>query len=190
MNSGHTPAALKEWAVVCDALATGTQSILLRKGGIHEGPEGFQPEHAEFWLFPTGFHQSTDGVRLEFTQRANEVLSQPVVAGTISVQFFSSVKSVHWIDHEQQLAALQPFHILTNEALARRFHYRQPGLYALVVETRSLSRPITLPSDPRYDGCHSWVTLNQSLSTSALQPAASQVVRLASQARQVLEKIS
>jgi len=31
----------KGWSLVCDAMAHGTQSIILRKGGIAEGREGF-----------------------------------------------------------------------------------------------------------------------------------------------------
>ncbi len=45
--------AFKEWADVCAALLDGRQSLILRKGGIEEGPGGFRPEHAAFWLYPT-----------------------------------------------------------------------------------------------------------------------------------------
>ncbi len=47
--------AFKEWAAVCAALSAGRQTVILRKGGIAEGPGGFQPEHGEFWLLPTRF---------------------------------------------------------------------------------------------------------------------------------------
>lgn len=33
--------AFKEWDIVCKALEEGRQSLILRKGGIHEGREGF-----------------------------------------------------------------------------------------------------------------------------------------------------
>ena len=57
--------AFKEWAVTCQALAAGRQSLLLRKGGIHERNGRFEVEHAEFWLFPTRFHQNPDEIRDE-----------------------------------------------------------------------------------------------------------------------------
>ena len=38
--------AFKEWAVTCQALAAGRQSLLLRKGGIHERNGRFEVEHA------------------------------------------------------------------------------------------------------------------------------------------------
>ncbi|HKS37709.1 MAG TPA: DUF1802 family protein, partial [Verrucomicrobiae bacterium] len=45
-----------------DALGRGEQIIILRKGGITERRGGFKPEHAEFLLFPTLFHQQRDSV--------------------------------------------------------------------------------------------------------------------------------
>ena len=50
--------AFKEWAVVCAALGNRRQTIILRKGGIDEGREGFRVKHKEFWLLPTRFHQA------------------------------------------------------------------------------------------------------------------------------------
>ena len=54
--------AFKEWAAICAALGDGRQSLIVRKGGIHEGREGFRVAHDEFWLFPTGFHQQRDEI--------------------------------------------------------------------------------------------------------------------------------
>src|SRR4029077_8093936 len=55
----------KEWAVVCEALGRGRQSIILRKGGIAEGRDGFLFKHQEFFLFPTWFHEQPPKVRDE-----------------------------------------------------------------------------------------------------------------------------
>src|SRR5437870_4262401 len=57
--------ALKEWAVVCQALSTGRQIILLRKGGISESTGGFELENREFLLFPTYLHQNVDMLKSE-----------------------------------------------------------------------------------------------------------------------------
>src|ERR1700761_8365307 len=55
--------AFKEWAGVCDALGSGRQSLILRKGGVAEGPDGFRPEHPAFWLYPTFVHEAEQGLR-------------------------------------------------------------------------------------------------------------------------------
>nr|MBA2585996.1 DUF1802 family protein [Chthoniobacterales bacterium] len=54
----------KEWAIVCAALGGGQQSIILRKGGIAEGRDGFRFQHREFFLFPTAFHEQWEKTRL------------------------------------------------------------------------------------------------------------------------------
>ena len=59
------PIAFKEWAGVCAALAEGRQSLIVRKGGIAEGPRGFAPEHDVFWLYPTQVHQAEQGLRID-----------------------------------------------------------------------------------------------------------------------------
>src|SRR3990170_4065613 len=50
--------ALKEWAIVCQALESGRQIVLLRKGGIHDIGGEFELEHREFLFFPTYLHQN------------------------------------------------------------------------------------------------------------------------------------
>ena len=54
----------KEWALICDALGSGRQSIILRKGGIAEGREGFRFQHPDFLLFPTLFHEQVAKLKL------------------------------------------------------------------------------------------------------------------------------
>ena len=57
--------ALKDWAVICRALAEGRQALVLRKGGIAEHSGDFTLEHDRFWLFPTYVHQQRAGIRPE-----------------------------------------------------------------------------------------------------------------------------
>ncbi|WP_437202843.1 DUF1802 family protein [Planctomicrobium sp. SH664] len=162
--------ALKEWDVVCSALAAGQQRILFRKGGIHEGPDGFQPEQTEFWLYPTGFHQAEEKVRPEFAA-ASASLPQALPEGLVPIRHYAVVEAVHWIDDEFRLPLLRPFHILTDATVSERFHYKEPGVYVLVVSVSSLPAPVQLPHDPGYDGCRSWVTLNEAIPTENLKAA-------------------
>ena len=52
--------AFKEWAAVIQALAHGSQIVVLRKGGIHEGRGGFKTKHESFLLYPTYEHQKAE----------------------------------------------------------------------------------------------------------------------------------
>ena len=55
--------ALKEWSAVVHALLDGRQSVLLRKGGIHE--KRFEVTAQECLLFPTVAHSHAQRVRPE-----------------------------------------------------------------------------------------------------------------------------
>ncbi|HSH93927.1 MAG TPA: DUF1802 family protein, partial [Roseimicrobium sp.] len=67
--------AFKEWVVVVDALRSGEQILILRKGGISEGRGGFQVDQSKFLLFPTLFHQQRESVT-EAARERYEVLAK------------------------------------------------------------------------------------------------------------------
>lgn len=77
----------KEWALVCEALGCGEQSILLRKGGLAEGREGFGFRHSEFFLFPTFFHEQVLKIRTAAAQipAARE--------GEIEIRYFAKLEA-------------------------------------------------------------------------------------------------
>ncbi len=157
--------AFKEWASVCEAIAAGTQTIILRKGGIHEGDEGFQPEHAGFWLYPTQFHQTPDDLSIEgapFLELAQEHIPED---NTIVLRTFVSVSKVDYVIDEARLDDYREQHILSDIVVHRRFHYKQPGLFILHVTASSLETPLVLPFDYSYAGCHTWVELTQAVET-------------------------
>ena len=58
----HT--SLKEWSSVIDALGRGEHILLIRKGGIAEGRDGFRFKHPDFLLFPTLFHEQVAKLKL------------------------------------------------------------------------------------------------------------------------------
>jgi hypothetical protein len=161
--------ALKEWAGVCDALMTGRQSIILRKGGILEGPGGFAPEHSSFWLYPTHVHQAEQGLRLEPGGEAPSG-STPAATDRIMIQAFAVVDLVHFVGTEETLPLFDPFHILTEETVQKRFHYRKPGLWVLGVRVFRREEPWPLDPTPEQLGCKSWVVLDTALATQGLKP--------------------
>src|SRR3954468_12374619 len=107
----------KEWAVVCAALARGEQSVLIRKGGIAEGREGFSFRHQEFFLFPTWFHEQPDKVR-----DLNVVVPEPA-DGSVEIKYFARLEFARTIVSWQVAQALTPFHILKPEVVRERFEY-------------------------------------------------------------------
>ena len=78
----------KEWALVCDALGRGEQSIILRKGGIAEGRAGFRFQHPEFLLLPTLFHEQAAKLRVP----ADTSLPAMRADGLLEVHFIAHVE--------------------------------------------------------------------------------------------------
>ncbi|MGE3820334.1 MAG: DUF1802 family protein, partial [Isosphaeraceae bacterium] len=119
--------AFKEWAGVCSALAEGRQSLILRKGGVEEGPGGFVPDHRVFWLYPTTVHQAEQGLK------PGCVSPDPRNGRSVAIQSLAMVEKVAWIDQIQKLWSLEDLHVWTWETVEKRFHYRRPGLWLLGV---------------------------------------------------------
>jgi hypothetical protein len=174
MISPRTNAALKEWAVVCRALADGRQTLLIRKGGIEEIKEGFQVTHRDFWLFPTYVHQKTADLIPAIHAEFDEVQAAQPTAGTIPFQLYATVEEVVKATDLDRLRSLEGHHILSWDCVASRFHYRnKPGVHVMTVRVYRSPKPFTLKNTPRYDGCVSWVELDQALDTEGCTPVLS-----------------
>src|SRR5690349_18365047 len=83
---GSCRVAFKEWSGVCDALVEGRQSLIVRKGGIAEGPRGFAPEHAAFWLYPTHVHEAEQGLRAPAPPRSESPSHPTGSTGTVALR--------------------------------------------------------------------------------------------------------
>ena len=144
----------KEWAAVCEALGSGRQSIILRKGGIAEGRDGFSFKHREFFLFPTWFHEQPQKVtefRAETPTENGERLTIKYAA-TLDL----SCTIVSWDVAE----ALAPFHILKSEVIRERFDYDEaPGLHVAFVRVFGMQPAWSFTNEKKYGGCRSWVKL-------------------------------
>ncbi len=165
----ETRFAFKEWAVVCAALASGRQSLILRKGGIHEGREGFRVEHREFWLFPTRFHQQRDEILSDAWPLLDELQSRGEPRGH-ELDLYAVVEDVQHVLDRSALARLSGRHVWSESTVEQRFHYRSPGLFALTVRVYRRSTPFEIVDSPHFAGCKSWVDLPTTLPTSGLQP--------------------
>lgn len=152
--------AFKEWQVVCDALASGKQSILLRKGGIHEGREGFRFEHGSFLLFPTKFHAQNEHVREGTFSPGQEWQVGDAFEITHQAEVLFTVTLNEW----EKVEALYPFHIYTHETLKERFDWEGKGMAAgsihvALVRVTKLDPILNLPYETRFGGCRSWVEI-------------------------------
>jgi hypothetical protein len=151
--------AFKEWQVVCDALASGRQSILLRKGGIHEGRQGFSFAHESFFLFPTRFHADGNQVREGEVKVMPEWQPGDIIRITHHAEAAWAVTLTDW----EKVAALEPYHIYSDATVRDRFDWEGKGMasgsiHVALVRVRELATPWEFPYQPGYGGCRSWLT--------------------------------
>jgi hypothetical protein len=167
-------AALKEWAIVCEALADGRQTALIRKGGILEVKDGFQVEHRDFWLFPTQVHQNLSDLAPSVHERFLALQAAPPVTEWLELRLFGRVVDEVTVTDLEQLRGLEGEHILSWECVASRFHYRgRPGVHVLVLRVYRRPHAARIPVRAWYDGCVSWVELDEVIDTGGLQPVLS-----------------
>ncbi|MCS6850864.1 MAG: DUF1802 family protein [Gemmataceae bacterium] len=162
--------ALKEWAVICRALALGRQAILLRKGGVAEPGGGFELAHRRFWLYPTYVHQQRGGIRPEAEPLLEEVEADRPPQGRVRLSHFADVRGVYDVRDLPSLLVLAPWHVWSEETVRSRFAYRRPGLYVVAVQVWRVPHPYEVPERPEYAGCRSWLDLAEDLPTAGAQP--------------------
>ena len=158
--------AFKEWAIICDTLGAGGQSIILRKGGIHEGRDGFSFKNPEFFLFPTLFHEQIARTSLPPTT--------PIPAGEpglIGIAQFARVEWTATITSLEMALALRPFHVWNDEVVRERFHYDEaPGIHLAFLRVYRCEPKWVFPEEAKYGGCRSWVTIPDAPADVALVP--------------------
>lgn len=155
--------ALKEWDVVCEALGSGRQVIVVRKGGIAEGKDGLRFEHEEFVLLPTFFHQQAERVVPEADFAARQ-------AGTegerenIEIRHAATLVWHKVITDRATLSKLQSYHILAPAEVEARFEQKPvPGVQIALLRVYRLEPPQRLPWQKSFGGCRSWAEVEDDL---------------------------
>jgi hypothetical protein len=162
--------ALKEWAVICRALAEGRQAIILRKGGIEDAGGSFRVEHTRFWLYPTYVHQQPDGLKPHAQPLLAEVQAGQPPAGVLRLAHFAEVEGVYHVHNLAGALAIDELHLWSPQTVASRFAYRRPGLYVLAVRVHRAAGVFEVPELSAYAGCRSWVELDRDLPDEQATP--------------------
>ncbi len=153
--------ALKEWAVVCDAVLAGRQPILLRKGGIYEAAGEFELEQSRFALFPTVLHQKPELVKSAWRSAIQSVDREPE---SITMRGWAEVFWIGRVPDRRAIDALDDLHLWDKPLIDMRLNYRPDyPLYVIVVRGLVLPQPVTVAMNEAYAGCKSWVPLQESI---------------------------
>jgi hypothetical protein len=155
--------ALKEWASVCNALESGRQIILLRKGGIYEAAGEFELENPQFLLFPTYLHQNLKMLKPEAHEGFEAVGAEP---SEVRISAAGVVSDIIQLCSRAQMDAIEDEHVWAKPLIDMRFGYKPENpLYLLLVRAYRLHQPIVVANTPSYAGCKSWVPLDEPIST-------------------------
>ena len=163
--------AFKEWAVSCDALATGRQTVLIRKGGIREEGGVFRIQEQEFFLLPTYEHQKSKLLQPQYVTRLQELAAGGMDRANVTLSAYAVVDTIVVAKDEEQVAGLAEEHIWNETFVKMRFDFNPyDPLYLVLLRTYRLHDPIMLPVMPDYNGCKSWITLERPISTEGAMP--------------------
>jgi len=166
--------ALKEWDLQINALLSGRQAFLLRKGGILESNNEFELEHPRFVFFPTVVHQDPRMVKPEFREGLRQVREEP---DKVEIKAWGEVTKIFEVPaHEgrKKLELLSDMYIWDAPLLDMRFAYRpEKPLYLVVVRAFQLPRSVPLQNTLDYAGCKSWIPLAETdaIDVSGSRPA-------------------
>ena len=145
----------KEWALVVEALISGKQTIILRKGGIHEG--NFEVIGSEFYLLPTVFHQSESQLKPEWYKEIKHK-AEHYNANEFIITHKAIVTDCKIIKNIDELLALEPLHVWTKETVLEKFQrWQKHQVYCLFIETQILENKLVVPNIGELSGCKSWV---------------------------------
>jgi hypothetical protein len=162
--------ALKEWAVICRALADGRQTLLLRKGGIAEKAGQFQVEHERFWLFPTYVHQQRDGIVPEAATLLEQAEADRPPPGIVRLTHFAETAAIYHSHDLYTVEKLAGLHCWSPETVQARFTYRGLGLFVLALRVYRSAETFDVADKVEYAGCRSWVELDRALPTEGATP--------------------
>jgi hypothetical protein len=171
MIDGAERTALKEWAVLVDAMARGEIIAMVRKGGIRERRAGFDVRHDRFLLYPTFFHENIEELAPRLRPALGGSHAARPDAGVVRIAHLAEVVSVWTVRDASLLPRVEHEHGMSPTAVRSRFEYR--GIPELrVVATRVLALPclVELPEAKRYAGCVSWLELDADVDVREATP--------------------
>ena len=145
MNKIPNHTALKEWASVIDALGSGAQIVLIRKGGLAD--QSFGVEAQRFYLFPTNYHDAGGG--------------EP---SHVPITHWAEVVKTWQIRDAAMLPRLEALTILDSAAIETRYRFRpDQAINVIAVRAYRLPNRVDVVMKPDYAGCRSWVSIDEEI---------------------------
>lgn len=170
-----TQIALKDWAVTIEALGSGKQILLMRKGGIREETRHFELQSDEFFLYPAYEHQKEELLKPEFQGEVAKTLQYwSKDDQTTTIKYYAKLYEDIEVMDEDALHRIAPTHIWTDQFATERLKWKKKlPLHLLLVRVYQLDQPVEVEIRPEYNSCKSWHSLPDDLSSLSAKPVLS-----------------
>jgi hypothetical protein len=153
MNKIPNHTSLKEWASVIDALGSGDQIVLIRKGGLAD--QTFGVDAARFYLFPTNYHDAGG--------------AEPA---HVRITHWAEVLKTWQIRDSELLQRLEPLTVLDRDTINTRYRFRpDQAINVIAVRAYRLATPVEVVMKAEYAGCRSWVSIDEEIRIDGSLPA-------------------
>jgi hypothetical protein len=171
VSDTHERTALKEWAVLVEAMARGEITAIVRKGGIRERRAGFAVRHDRFLLYPTFFHENLDELAPRLRGSLDGAHATRPPAGRVRITHLAEAVAVWTVRDASLLPRVEHEHGMAPAAVESRFHYRGiPEVRVVATRVLALPRAVELPETRRYAGCVSWLELDVDVDVGGANP--------------------
>lgn len=159
--------------MVCDALKTGRQSVLLRKGGIIEETRDFQLVEKRFLMYPTYEHQNLESVQEPYRDGFAKTLADKPPDDIVRIDAWAEVSDLFLTHDLDALLALSELYAWSEDYIRMRMAYKpRKPMNVVIVRAHVLPMTFDVPVEEHFAGCKSWVPLGEAIpldgSTDAL----------------------
>lgn len=155
VNLNNSNYAFREWNKVCYAIKNGKQSILIRKGGIHEGKKGFKWSHDKFFLLRSYYHFENKLLKDSYIEKNLET------SNNLHLEVYCEIVLKKFVSNKEIINKLFSYHVYNQNLIDERFNYNDvKGLNIAVIKTYKLKNPINVGKTEDYKGCKSWFLIN------------------------------
>ncbi len=153
-------ALLREWSSVVDAVTSGQNHVLIRKGGIAEGKDGFQVRRTFFGLLPTLFHQ---------VKNANPDADAPAPPATVSI--LAQLVEAWSVPSITSLENISRFHGYAADQLSTRQMYKPDRpLSLMIIRAFRLRAPVQIAEGQIKTVCRSWAEVPLAAGMGGIDP--------------------
>ena len=163
--------ALKEWKVLWGPDPSRARGGLVGEGGGRGQRGGVGGRADRFLLYPTYFHEKAAEIAPRLLTRLDAAHAERPAEGVVRVELLARGAAGGRVESLEPRRRIERAHGLDWSAVQSRFEYRGvPMVQVVAVRVARLVAPVEIVERRRYEGCVSWVELDEGLDVDGATP--------------------